>query len=186
MLLDCRSLERRWLPLPPEVRLVLCDSGVRHQLARGEYNRRRADCEAPAKALGVAALRDAKMPEAAALSGTLARRARHVVGENDRTLRAADALEDGDLRAFGRLMAQSHASLRDDYEVSCPELDALVRAAGEAPGVYGDRMMGGGFGGSTINLIAADRAGAFCERIRRLFPRSRPRAFSTAGCAGPA
>ncbi len=170
LLLDCRSLVSRKVAIDPNARLVLCDTMVRHQLASDEYNLRRADCERAVAALstrmdGVAALRDVTFAQlirhADAMTELVFRRARHVVGEIDRTLRAAAALDAGDLKECGRLMYLSHESLRDDYEVSCAELDLMVDIARDLPGVYGARMMGGGFGGCTINLVEASRAEAF-------------------------
>jgi galactokinase len=174
LLLDCRSLQYRPLPLPGEVALVICDSGVRHEVAAGEYNTRRAECEAGVKVLArqrpeVRALRDATLGDLERnrdeLGETAYRRCRHVVTENARVLQAAEALERGDLREFGRLMRESHYSLRCDYEVSCTELDLLVDLAAREHGVYGARMTGGGFGGCTINLVKADRVEEFRRTV---------------------
>ena len=174
LLLDCRSLVSRKVAIDPNARLVICDTMVRHQLASDEYNSRREDCERAVAALstrfdGVSALRDVTfaqlMRHADAMPEFVFRRARHVVGEIDRTLRAAAALDAGDLKECGRLMYLSHESLRDDYEVSCAELDLMVEIARGLPGVYGARMMGGGFGGCTINLVAASRADAFAQAM---------------------
>jgi len=174
LLLDCRSLVSRKVAIDPNARLVLCDTMVRHQLASDEYNLRRADCERAVAVLstrldGIAALRDVTfaqlMRHADAMPQLVFRRARHVVGEIDRTLRAAAALDAGDLKECGRLMYLSHESLRDDYEVSCAELDLMVEIARSLPGVYGARMMGGGFGGCTINLVEASRAEAFAQAM---------------------
>jgi galactokinase len=162
LLLDCRSLEYKLLPLPAEARLVICNTMVKHALAAGEYNQRRADCETGVAHFakgrsGVRALRDVTERELEAAAGDLSesifRRCRHVITENARVLAAAAALEDGDLDDFGQLMNQSHRSLRDDYEVSCTELDLMVELAQRVPGVFGSRMTGGGFGGCTINLV---------------------------------
>jgi galactokinase len=170
MLLDCRSLDYRWLSLPASVRLVACNTLVRHELAGSEYNQRRADCEAGVRHLSAAlpritALRDVSPTElsrhGSSMPERVRRRCRHVVNENARTLAAAAALERLDLEEFGRLMKASHASLRDDYEVSCAELDLLVELATPLGGVYGARMMGGGFGGCTINLVEAEAATQF-------------------------
>lgn len=174
LLLDCRSLDYRIVPIAARVRLVACNTMVRHRLADGEYNRRRADCEAAVRSLaarlpGVTSLRDVDPASLAAHGGALSdhllRRARHVVGENARVLDAAAALEGHDLAKVGALMAESHRSLRDDYEVSCPELDVMVAVAREAPGVVGARMTGGGFGGCTVNLVDADAVGEFSRRV---------------------
>jgi len=165
--LDCRSLEYEALEIPSDVRLVICNSMVKHELAAGEYNRRRADCEAGVKILrkclpNARALRDVTLPDLEAhndeLPEVVYRRCRHVISENERVVAAADALRSGDLQRFGRLMNESHRSLRDDYEVSCRELDLLVEIAGAFKGVYGTRMTGGGFGGCTITLVRSDAA----------------------------
>ena len=163
MLLDCRSLGRQQIPIAiAGARLVVCDTGVKHELASSEYNRRREECEEGVRLLserieGVVSLRDiapADLDEYGCdLPDVIARRCRHVVTENERTLGAADALKHNDAAEVGRLMFDSHRSLRDDYEVSCPELDLMVTAASEIEGVYGARMTGGGFGGCTVNLI---------------------------------
>lgn len=169
-LLDCRTLEYRALPLPPGVRLVICNSGVRHELASGEYNLRRAQCEEGVRLLSraipeVRALRDVTSEQltahAAELPSTVLRRCRHVVSENERVLRTARALEAGDLEPLGPLMADSHRSLRDDYEVSCRELDLLVALSAGLEGVRGTRMTGGGFGGCTVSLVLAGAVEAF-------------------------
>ncbi len=174
LLLDCRSLAFRQVPIPPSLRLVICDSGVKHQLAGGEYNTRRAQCEEGVARLraalpGLRALRDVSLVDlqnhGAALDPVVLRRCRHVVSENARVLEFVAALEGGQLAELGRLMAASHHSLRDDYEVSCHELDALVQFAGTAPGQVGSRMTGGGFGGSTINLVEATQVEAFRAHV---------------------
>jgi galactokinase len=170
VLLDCRSLDYEYLPLPAGVSLVVANTMVRHQHAAGEYNRRRAECEEAAACFGVSHLREAT-PEmfddrAGALPEAVRRRARHVIAENARALEAAAALRDGDLVRFGLLMDASHASLRDDYEVSCDELDRMVALAKESPGVYGARMTGGGFGGCAIAMVRDADAGPLAERLR--------------------
>lgn len=178
LMLDCRSLEHRFLPLPAHLRLVACNTMVRHSIAGGEYNRRRAECgEAVGRIAAVCptvrSLRDvtdALLEEArAAVPDCLFRRARHVVSENARVLAAADALARGNLPALDPLMAASHRSLRDDYEVSCAELDAMVAIARSMPGVHGSRMTGGGFGGCTVTLIEEDAVAEFVERVPRLY-----------------
>jgi galactokinase len=170
LLLDCRSLEYKLLPLPEVARLVICNTMVKHALATGEYNKRRAECERGvnhfAKARpGVRALRDVTELELEAareeLPQLIYRRCRHVITENTRVLEAAAALEQGDLDRFGQLMEQSHRSLRDDYEVSCAELDLMVQLAQPVRGVFGARMTGGGFGGCTVNLVNAENVDAF-------------------------
>ncbi len=173
LLLDCRSLEYRSLPLPAEVRLVICNTMVKHSLASGEYNQRRAECEAGVRQLQsflphVRALRDVSLHElrqyGQALPDVIYRRCHHVISENERVLASAAALEQGDFTAFGRWLNASHQSLREDYEVSCDELDLLVRLASEVEGVYGARLTGGGFGGCTINLVNAANVREF-ERV---------------------
>ena len=166
LLIDCRTVEVRPVPIDAaRASVLVVDSGVRHELASGEYARRRAECERAVAELakhdpGVRALRDATegAVERSGLEPTLRRRARHVVRENERTLEAARLLETGDMPGVGRLMLESHASLRDDYEVSCPELDALVEIAAATPGVFGARMTGGGFGGCVVALVEPQRA----------------------------
>jgi len=173
MLLDTRTLAATFVPLPADVAIVVGNTMTRHALASDGYNERRADCEAGVRALAVRlarirALRDVSFADLEAnadvLSERVYRRCRHVVTENARTLSAADALRDGDLARFGVLMGASHASLRDDYDVSTPELDAMVEA-GMEHGAIGARMTGGGFGGCTVNLVAADRAAQFARDL---------------------
>lgn len=168
MLLDCRSLEKKQIPIEiADTMIVVCDSKVKHSLASSEYNKRREECEEGVRLLkeeipGIRALRDVSSLDLERLDNILPepirRRCRHVVTENERTLTAADAFEKNEVETAGRLMFESHRSLRDDYEVSCPELDSLVEIASGVAGVYGARMTGGGFGGCTVNLL--DR-GAF-------------------------
>lgn len=196
LLLDCRSLEHEPLPIPAGAKLILCDSRVKHSLAGGEYNKRRAECEEGLSRLAASdpklkSLRDVapERLEAAreALSGRVYRRCRHVVGENARVLAAAAALKSGELGAFGRLMYESHASLRDDYEVSCRELDLLVELARPLPGVFGARMTGGGFGGCTVNLVASEHAEAFASAVAEGYERElgrRPGVYVTEPGAG--
>ena len=178
LLLDCRSLAHDLLSLPNEVRLVICNTMVKHELATGEYNRRRAECEAGVSHLvsalpRVHALRDVTEAELEShkdgMSEVVYRRCRHVVTENNRVLEGKKALEADNLPEFGRLMNESHQSLRDDYEVSCPELDIMVGLAQEMPSVYGARMTGAGFGGCTIALVFARGAEEFKRRIARAY-----------------
>ncbi|PDV97692.1 galactokinase [Candidatus Chloroploca asiatica] len=175
MLLDCRDLSYRTIPLPTEARVVVCDSGVRHELVASAYNERREACHEAVRRLRtrlpkLMALRDltpAQLQEHAdLLTGKLLPRVRHVVTEISRTVHAAAAMEQDDLAGFGQLMNASHASLRDDYEVSIPELDTLVELACALPGCYGSRMTGGGFGGSTVSLVAHDAVPAFATELR--------------------
>jgi galactokinase len=176
LLLDCRSLNYEPLPLPEGVRLVICNTMVRHELAVSEYNRRRAECEMGASQLaqrlpGVRALRDVDEStlelHRADLTETVYRRCRHVVTENDRVLKTRRALQRNDLDEFGHLMNESHRSLQQDFEVSCHELDLMVELARELPGVYGARMTGGGFGGCTVSLVETDECKTFQEVIAR-------------------
>jgi len=172
LLLDCRSLEFKLLPLPDTVNLVICNTMVKHALASSAYNERRAQCEAGVKHLAqflpnVKALRDVTIEQLERFGRDLPevvyRRCRHVITENARVLAAGEALVQDDLHRFGELMAESHRSLRDDYEVSSRELDLMVELADKVEGVYGARMTGGGFGGSTVNIVDA----AHVERFKR-------------------
>jgi galactokinase len=175
LLIDCRSLEAVQIPLATsDVAVVICDSKVKHELAASEYNTRRAECEKGVEILReflpkITQLRDVNSKDfkkyATHLPEIIRKRCRHVITENERTLNAAGALKKNDLTEFGRLMWLSHASLRDDYEVSCQELDLLVKIASRSEGVLGGRMTGGGFGGSTVNLVRRPRVENFTERI---------------------
>jgi galactokinase len=178
LLLDCRTLAWEAVPLPEGVAVVVADSLQRRELGRSEYNVRRAQCEAAVRALqgplpGIRALRDVSMEDfnrhAALLDPVVARRARHVVAECARTLAAAEALRRGRAAEFGALMNAGHASLRDDYEVSIPALDTLVSIAQELEGCYGARLTGAGFGGCTVNLVAAEAAPAFERELARRY-----------------
>jgi len=196
LLLDCRSLQPRFIPIPASLRIVILDTGVKHQLAGGEYNTRRAQCEEGVAFLrnflpSIRALRDVAEADfnahAGGLSNVVLRRCRHVIRENARVHAFAAALEAGDTAALGEAMAASHASLRDDYEVSCEELDALVEAAANAPGIVGARMTGGGFGGSTVNLVQASHVDAFVAHTSDAYRRltgTPPRAFVTGAANG--
>jgi len=181
LLLDCRSLNYRLLPIPAEVSLVICNTMVKHDLASGEYNTRRAECEEGVRLLSrrlpeVQALRDVRFEDLdrfrADLPQTIYRRCRHVVTEDARVLDAAAALEKADLNTFGRLMAESHISLKNDYEVSCPELDLMVELAGQVGGVHGARMTGGGFGGSTINLVDKQSVEGFRSSVATAYEKA--------------
>jgi galactokinase len=174
LMLDCRLLQHELLPLPTQARVVICNTMVKHSHAGGEYNNRRAECEAglswlAARVAGKRALRDVSMAEldehGAGLEPLLLRRCRHVISENQRVNAAAAALRNHDLAAFGKLMQQSHQSLRDDYAVSCHELDVMVKLAMQMDGVYGARMTGGGFGGCTVNLVHTDAVDNFCSSM---------------------
>ena len=175
LLIDCRSLEAEQIPFTSsDAAIVICDSKVKHDLAASEYNTRRAECEQGVEILrefipGITQLRNVDIKDfekyAAYLPEIIRKRCRHVVTENERTLNAAEALKKNDLTEFGRLMWLSHASLRDDYEVSCRELNLLVEIASQCEGVFGGRMTGGGFGGSTVNLVRRNSVGNFTKKI---------------------
>ena len=191
LLLDCRDGSTRQVPFrDPSLVLLVADTQVKHSISDGGYAARREQCYAAAARLGVKMLRDASVADVAragqagALSGKELMRACHVVGEIERTVQAVAALEAGDYAAFGRLMYGSHKSLRDDYEVSCEELDAVVDLASRQTGVYGARMTGGGFGGCAIVLAEARRADAIAAAIQdgfeRLFARRCPIFATTA------
>ena len=179
MLLDCRSLERQQIPLAMDGTMIaVCDTLVKHELASSEYNLRREECEEGVVQLRkslpeINSLRDVTSKDlekyGVALPDTIARRCRHVVTENERTLAAADALRKRDPAEVGRLMYESHRSLRDDYQVSCPELDTLVDAASQIKGVFGARMTGGGFGGCTVNLISEKSLEHFQKELRNKY-----------------
>jgi galactokinase len=193
MLLDCRSQEPKMVPMTdPGVTVLIINTNVKHELTGGEYAERRSQCEAAAKALGVPSLREATFAmlecHRAQLDEVQYLRAHHVIGEIDRTVRAADAIAAGDWDTVGELMYASHDSLRDDYEVSCVELDALVDAAqnlGRDRGVIGSRMTGGGFGGSTVSLVRSDKASAIATAICRQY-RERTGIEATAFATPPA
>lgn len=155
LILDCRSLTYEPAPLPPDVAFLLVDSTVRHRLVDGGYTARRTDCETAAERLGLRVLRDAShaMLAKGVLSERVMRRARHVISENERVVATAKALVAADLSKVGRLMNQSHASLRDDFDVTCRETDILADIASQTSGVYGARQMGGGFGGAVLALV---------------------------------
>lgn len=169
LFIDCRSLSTTPVALPESLRVVVLDTGTRRELASSAYNERVAECRAACERLGVETLRDLTRVRleagAAQLEETPLRRARHVVCENIRTLQAVQALQKGDLAALGRLVDESHASLRDDYEVSGAELDAMVEIARAREGCLGARMTGAGFGGCAIALVHADRAEAFAGEV---------------------
>ncbi|HBF35771.1 MAG TPA: galactokinase [Firmicutes bacterium] len=177
LFLDCRSLDYKLVPLElGDCRIIICQSGVKHTLVDSEYNKRRQECEQGLAILArhfpaIKALRDAKMEQLEALKSefnpVVYRRCKHVITEDDRVLASMNALSRGDLKSFGQFMNASHDSLRDDYEVSCPEIDLLVRLAREVRGVLGSRITGGGFGGCTVSLIEAKAEAEFSEHIRK-------------------
>ena len=180
MLLDCQSQEVKLVRFAdPDITVLIANSNVKHELTGGEYAKRRAQCEAAAKTLGVSTLREATAEQLEAARGRMPevnyRRARHVIGEIDRTLKAAQAIPASRWSEVGELMYASHGSLRDDYEVSCEELDLLVHIAqelGPGGGVIGSRMTGGGFGGCTVSLVKTDSASDIAQTIRAQLPQT--------------
>jgi galactokinase len=176
MLIDCRSLEYELLPLPEQVRVVICNSMVKHAVATGEYGDRRDEVEAGQAVLrrelpGVELLRDATVADLEAckegMTAASFARCRHIITENDRVTKARAALLQGDVTLFGELMVEAHASMRDDFAASCLEIDALVEIAMSQPGCFGARITGGGFGGCTVNIVSADSAENFADAMRR-------------------
>jgi len=173
LLLDCRTRQTELIPMSdPAVELLVVNTNVKHELGSGEYAKRRAECESAAKILGVASLRDATAEQLEKARGRMSevvyRRARHVIGEIERTVHAAEGVRYSNWAAVGNLMYASHASLRDDYEVSCPELDIIVEIAGDIGcqgGVYGCRMTGGGFGGCCVALVKTSAVDAISKKI---------------------
>ena len=181
ILLDCRSLEPQFISIPANLRLVVCNTMVKHDLATGAYNTRRAECEEGVKCFAkydprIRALRDVSPDlleqHARDLPPTIWKRCCHVVLENQRAVDAARALADGDLGRVRELMRESHRSLRDLYEVSCRELDIMVEAAEDLPGFCGGRMTGGGFGGCTVNLVCQENAGEFAAKMAERYQRA--------------
>ncbi len=173
LLIDCRSLETAAAPLPAGTVVVVLDTATRRGLVESAYNERRAQCEAAARHFGVKALRDVTAPQLAAraneLDGTTFRRARHVVSENARTLKAADAMRRGEAHELGRLMNESHESLKDDFEVTNDALNVMVTCARSAPGCLGARMTGAGFGGCAVALVEGEKAEAFTREVAALY-----------------
>lgn len=177
VMIDTRFLTFTLAPIPSDVRIVICNSMVKHSLAEGDggYNTRRAEMEQGLHILQqhrpeIVALRDATMGDLAKwgseMSDKSLRRCRHVITEDDRVLAAVVAFQNKDLTRFGELMHQAQLSFRDDFEASCPEIDILVELANKQPGCFGARLTGGGFGGCTVNLVTAERAEAFTEAMR--------------------
>ncbi len=165
-LMDCRALTLSPAPLPSGVAIAILDTGTRRVLAEAAYGDRRAACERAVAELGVAALRDATLEQVATIADpTDRRRAHHIVTENRRTLDAVAAMAAGDAALLGRLMTESHVSLRDDFEVSGPGLDAIVEVALASPGCLGARMTGGGFAGCAVALVDTDHADTFVQSV---------------------
>jgi galactokinase len=169
--LDCRAESVATIPLPPHLGLLVINSGVKHALVGGEYNERREQCFEAARRMGVKALRDASTAqlEAADLPDLVKRRARHVVGENDRVFQALEALRSGDAARLGALMTASHRSSMENFENSTSELDVLVDLAIRQKGCHGARLTGGGFGGAVVALVEADEAERISSDVRRLY-----------------
>jgi galactokinase len=174
LLLDCRDLSYRLISIPPTTAIVVCDSQVERALAASGYNQRRAECDEAVRLFKqwypkIIALRDISVEQfrlhEAELPELIRARARHVITENDRAVRGAAALEQGDVATFGVLMNESHHSLRDDYEVSIRDLDILVEAARRVPGCYGSRLTGAGFGGCTVSLVEASAVEPFRREV---------------------
>jgi galactokinase len=186
VLIDCRSLAYTYIPFNlPSVGLLICETGVERSLASSAYNQRRAECEQSVAAFAsvvhdegdgreITALRDVSEVDYLRLAGHVPeparRRARHVISENGRTLSAVEALKAEDAAAFGRLVLESHASLRDDYAVSCPELDAVVEIATTIPGTLGARLVGAGFGGSALVVARDDELDAVIAALQERYP----------------
>lgn len=193
VLIDCRTLETRNVPLPHGFSLLVCNSMVKHSVGGGEYGERRAACEEASRILGVNALRDVSAASFAARSAelpeTVRRRAKHVVMENDRVLHAVEVLQSGQHHLFGQMMFEAHASMRDDFEASCEEIDLLVDLAANTQGVLGARITGGGFGGCTVNLVQSEFAEQAAQQIASEYQRQtsiHPETylFGAAGAAG--
>ena len=172
--LDCQSLDWRTLNIPARVAIVIADTTVRRKLTSGGYNTRHDECEAALRFLeqkmpGVTSFRDVSITDldrySRLMPEEIAKRARHVISEIDRTIKAQAILEQGDIRAFGRLINETHASLRDFYEVSCPELDVMAAIAQSLEGCIGARLTGAGFGGCTVNLVDIDVSERFIQQL---------------------
>jgi galactokinase len=192
LFLDCRDLSYSLVPLNPAISVVVCDSRVQRSLDNSEYNKRRLECEDAARLLGqwrgeVQALRDVPLSALEEVQELLSpeyfKRVKHVVTENDRVIDGIKALEDGDDEAFGQQLYQSHESLRDDFQVSCKELDLLVELAREAPGTLGARMTGAGFGGCTVNLVKSSQVESFSDDITAGYSRETGNALLVYVCS---
>lgn len=191
LLIDCRSLETTPVPVPDKTVVVVMDTATRHRHVDSEYNDRRRQCEEAAAFFGVPALRDVSeaqfLTREAELPELTRRRARHIITENDRTEAAAAAMEKGDAEQLGRLMIESHASMRDDFEISSSELDKMVSFAQAEPSCYGARMTGGGFAGCAVALVQEAAAGRFTERVAKAYKQAtglEPALYVCRGAAG--
>jgi len=191
LLIDCRSLETRSVAIPDSAAVVVLDTGTRRGLVDSAYNERRSQCEQAAAFFGVPALRDVDLATFASREAELdpitRRRARHVITENARTLAAADLLERGDVAAVGELMDESHVSLRDDFEVSRPELDTMVQLARREDGCFGARMTGAGFGGCAVALVERVHAPPFARHVAEAYTQAvglRPAVYVCAASQG--
>ncbi len=179
LLLDCRSLNYELVPLDSShARIVVCNTMVKHELGASAYNQRRQECETGVRIMQkqwpeIKALRDVTLEKfggiQADLPAVVARRCRHVISEDERVLESVGALKHNQLRYFGEKMNASHDSLRDDYQVSCDELDQMVEIARAQPGCMGARMTGGGFGGCTVNLVELEQVEAFCANVEKMY-----------------
>jgi galactokinase len=176
LLIDCRSLEMDAIPLPPQSQVVVLDTTTRRDLVTSEYDQRAQDCENAAAFFGQKFLRDVSLDDlmnsADEINPRLLRRARHVITENQRVMQAADAMRVGNAARFGQLMVASHASLRDDFEVSSPELNQVVDLARDDPACYGARMTGAGFGGCAVAVVSAEQTDQFVARIKTQYERA--------------
>ena len=173
VIIDCRDLSTETLPLPDGTVVVILDTNTRRGLVDSAYNERRRQCEDAARFFGVKVLRDVSLADFKARQGELspltARRAHHVISENERVLQARDAMLNGDPNTLGKLMVASHVSLRDDFEVSSPALNRVVECALEHDSCFGARMTGAGFGGCGVALVDANRIDSFLEHIQRWY-----------------
>ncbi|XP_053697681.1 galactokinase-like isoform X2 [Sabethes cyaneus] len=175
ILIDCRNLTIEQIPFETTgLAVLICNSSVKHELASSEYPARRKQCQQALQLMGLKSYRDATEKHLTALKGAdevLTRRARHVITEIKRTVAAAEALKENDFEQMGKLMTESHKSLRDDFNVSCHEVDILVEAALAAPGVLGSRMTGGGFGGCTVTLLRKENVESAVKEIDTIYSR---------------
>jgi galactokinase len=181
MMLDCRSLGFELLPLPDEIRVVICNSMVKHEHSEGEYGDRRGEVETGQAVLqkerkGIELLRDATLEDLEACRDKMPAasfaRCKHIITENARVLKAREALLQSDMEQFGRLMVEAHASMRDDFAASCEEVDALVEIAMRQAGCFGARITGGGFGGCTVNVVSVEMAEPFVAAVREEYQKA--------------